>query len=58
MKNLLSLVDDKSFFLFTHYDENHLELIGMQKMKVMDFGLDIEKIRNDHVYIMIMDKKK
>ncbi len=58
MKNLLSLVDDKSFFLFTLYDENHLELVGMQKINVMNFGMDIEKIKNDHVYAMIMDKIK
>ena len=58
MKNMLSLVSDKSFFVFTHYDENHLELVGMQKMNTMNFGMDIENIKNDHVYAMIMDKKK
>jgi len=58
MKNLLSLVDDRSFFLFTLHDENHLELVGMQKMNIMNFGVDIENIKNDHVYAMIMDKKK
>ena len=57
MRNLLSLVDDKSFFLFTLHDENHLELVGMQKMNIMSFGIDIEKIKNDRVYAMIMDKK-
>jgi len=30
----------------------------MQKMKTMDFGMDIEHIRNDRVYAMIMDKRK
>jgi len=58
MKNLLSHVNDKSFFLFTLHDKNHLELVGMQKMNVMNFGMDIEKIKNDHVYAMIMDKAK
>ncbi len=57
MTNLLSLVGDKSFFLFTLHDKNHLELVGMQKMNTMSFGMDIEKIRNDCVYAMIMDKK-
>jgi|GEM_PF-443455 len=57
MKNLLTLVNDKSFFVFTHYDQNHLELVGMQKMKVMNFGMDIEQIKKDHVYVMIMDKR-
>ena len=58
MKNLLGLVDNKSFFIFTYHDENHLELISMQKMKIMNFGIDIEEIKKDHVYAMIMDKKK
>ena len=58
MKNLLGHVNDKSFFLFTLHDKNHLELVGMQKMNVMNFGMDIEKIKNDHVYAMIMDKAK
>lgn len=57
MNNMLSLVNDKSFFIFTLHDENHLELVAMQQMKVMNFGLDIEKIKNDRVYVMIMDKK-
>lgn len=57
MKKLLELVGDKSFYMFTLHDENHLELVGMQKMNIMNFGIDIEKIKNDHVYVMIMDKK-
>ena len=58
MQNLLTLVHDKTFFLFTLHDPNHLELIGLQKTNVMNFGIDIEKIRKDRVYAMIMDKKK
>lgn len=54
---LLSLVDDKYFFIFTLHDKNHVELIGMQRMKVMDFVIDIEKIREDCVYTIIMDKR-
>lgn len=55
--NLLGLVNDKSFFIFTLHDENHMDLVGMQRMKVMNFGVDIEKIRDDRVYAMIMDKR-
>lgn len=58
IQNLLSMVDDKSFFIFTFHDKNHLELVGMQQMKVMNFGMDIEQIKHDHVYVMIMDKMK
>lgn len=54
---LLKEVSDKTFFVFTLHDKNHLELIGLQKMKVMNFGIDIEKIKHNHIYIMIMDKQ-
>ncbi|MCB0379988.1 MAG: hypothetical protein KDD24_01945 [Flavobacteriales bacterium] len=57
MTKLLNYVDDKHFFIFTIHDENHMELVKMQRSKIMDFGLNIEDIRNDHVYVMIMDKK-
>ena len=55
---LLGMVDDKYFFVFTLHDEDHLELVKMQQMKIMDFGMDIKDIRQDRVYAMIMDKKK
>lgn len=57
MENLLTLVGDKSFYLFTLYDQNHMELINLQARKIMNFGMDIEKIKKDCVYAMIMDKK-
>jgi len=57
MTKLLNYVDDKHFFIFTIHDENHLELVKMQRSKIMDFGLNIEDVRKDHVYVMIMDKK-
>ena len=57
MTKLLNYVDDKHFFIFTIHDENHLELVKMQRMKIMDFGVNIEEIRKDRVYVMIMDKK-
>ncbi|MGE0560481.1 MAG: hypothetical protein AB7O47_01570 [Flavobacteriales bacterium] len=57
MTKLLNYVDDKHFFIFTIHDENHMELVKMQRSKIMDFGVNIEDIRNDHVYVMIMDKK-
>ncbi|MBL4594153.1 MAG: hypothetical protein JKX68_10105 [Flavobacteriales bacterium] len=58
MTTLLRLIDDKSFFIFTLHDENHLELVKMQQLKVMDFGIDIEDVKGDRVYVVIMDKKK
>jgi len=58
MAKLLKTVGDKSFFIFTLHDENHLELVKMQKLKIMNFGVDIEQIKQDCVYVIIMDKKK
>jgi len=55
---LLKMVDDKSFFVFTLHDENHLELVKMQQLKIMNFGVDINDVRPDRVYVVIMDKKK
>lgn len=57
MTKILNYVDDKHFLIFTIHDENHLELVQLQRLKVMDFGLNIEEIRQDRVYVMIMDKK-
>ena len=57
MEKLLDQVGDKHFFIFTLHNENHLDLVKMQKLNVMNFGTDIEAIQPDHVYIMIMDKK-
>jgi hypothetical protein len=55
---LLKMVDDKSFFVFTLHDENHLELVKMQQLKIMNFGIDINDVKGDKVYVVIMDKKK
>lgn len=57
MQKLLNFVGDKYFYIFTLHDENHLELVKMQRSKVMNFGIDIESIKNSRVYVMIMDKK-
>ena len=54
---LLGRVNDKFFYIFTLHDKNHLDLIEMQLLKVMNFGVDIEKIRADCVYAIIMDKR-
>ena len=56
--NILDQIGDKHFFIFTLHDSNHLELIKMQNTGVMNFGLNIESISPDHVYILIMDKVK
>lgn len=56
MENLLDRIGDKHFHLFALGDENHMQLINMQNLKIMDFGMDISKIKDNCVYIMIMDK--
>lgn len=58
MAKLLDQIGDKHFFIFTLHDENHMELIQMQMNKVMDFGMDIQNVQGDHVYIIMMDKKE
>lgn len=58
MHKLLDQIGDKHFFIFTLYDPNHLELIQIQDMKIMNFGMDITTIKNNCVYVMIMDKVK
>lgn len=57
MKNLLDQIGDKHFLIFTHFDQNHQELIHMQDTKMMNFGIDISKIDTKHVFVLIMDKK-
>ena len=56
MKSLLEQVNDKHFLIFTFHDDNHWELVQLQNQKIMNFGIDIEDIANDHVFILIMDK--
>lgn len=57
VNNLLSAVGDKSFFVFALHDMNHMALIKMQHQRIMDFGLNIEDLKGDKVYVLIMDKK-
>lgn len=56
--NILDHIGDKHFFVFTLHDANHLELIKMQNSNVMNFGMNIEDINPEHMYIIIMDKVK
>jgi hypothetical protein len=58
MVKILDQIGDKHFMIFTLHDKNHLELVQMQRTNAMTFGINIEEISPDHVYIMIMDKHK
>ena len=57
IEKLLDQIGNKHFFIFTYHDDNHEELVQMQNQKIMNFGVNIEEIEKDHVYILIMDKK-
>ena len=57
MESMLDQIGDKHFFVFTYHNDNHAELVWMQDQKVMNFGIDINNINQEHVYIVIMDKK-
>lgn len=58
MTNILDLVGDKHFFLFTYGDANHNDLVYLQDSRIMNFGINIDSIHKYHVYIIIMDKIK
>lgn len=58
IEDVLDLINDKHFYIFLMHDPNHLELVGMQRTSSMDFGVDITLLNPEHVYIMIMDKRK
>lgn len=58
VEDVLDLINDKHFFVFTLHDPNHLELVGMQKTNTMNFGIDISNIDPNHIYIVVMDKRK
>ena len=58
VNHIIDQIGDKHFFLFTPMDQYHLELILMQDQKIMDFGMDIKEVKDDHMYMIIMDKKQ
>lgn len=58
MTHILDQIGDKHFVVFTLNDENHQAFIAMQESKIMDFGVAIQDLEPDQVYILIMDKVK
>lgn len=56
MENVLEHIGDKFFYVFTYHSDNHAVLVHMQEHDVMSFGIDINDVRQDCVYICIMDK--
>lgn len=56
MESMLEQVGDKHFYVFTYHCDNHAELVHLQDNKIMNFGIDINKVDPEHVYIVIMDK--
>lgn len=58
MTHILDQIGDKHFVVFTLNDENHQAFIAMQESKIMDFGVAIQNLEPDQVYILIMDKVK
>lgn len=57
IEKILDHIGDKHFFVFTLHNPNHLDLIKLQNLKIMNFGVDIEDVKKDHFYVVIMDKK-
>jgi hypothetical protein len=56
MKNILDHVGDKHFYVFTYHSDNHAVLVHLQEHKVMNFGVDINDVRKNCVYVCIMDE--
>ncbi len=56
MNDMLDQIGDKHFYIFTWHDDNHAEVVRMQELKVMNWGVDINAVEKDHVYIVMMDK--
>lgn len=56
MEHILDHIGDKHFLIFTYHSPNHGILVDLQDKGVMNFGLDINDVRQDCVYICIMDK--
>ena len=56
MTNLLDQIGDKHFYIFTWHDDNHATIVQMQDEKIMNWGVDMNTIEKDHVYIVMMDK--
>lgn len=53
---LLDYFEDKHFFVFSLNDQQHMELIMLQDKKILNFGIDINQIRPDLIYVLEMDK--
>ena len=56
MHKLLDQIGDKHFFIFTWHDDNHSEMVQMQNLNIMNWGIDINEVDKTHVYIVMMDK--
>lgn len=56
INKLLDYFNDKCFFVFEQNDENHLQLIMLQEKKIINFGIDINSIEPNKIYVLEMDK--
>ncbi len=56
MEQILDRIGDKFFFRFTYHCPNHAILVDLQNHNIINFGVDINEVRQDCVYICIMDK--
>lgn len=56
MKNILDHIGDRHFYIFTYHSDQHAVLVQLQDAGVMNFGIDINDIRKDQVYVVMMEK--
>lgn len=58
VSKLLNRFSDIYFFIFSLNDKHHKDLIRLQKNNTINFGMDIEKLEPDSIYVLEMDKTK
>ena len=55
---LLDYFGDKHFFVFSNKDSNHSILKGLQDKKIINFGMDINVLHPNKIYVLELDKTK
>ncbi len=56
MEKILDHIGDRYFFIFTWHSDHHAILVQLQDSGVMNFGMDINDIQKENVYICMMEK--
>lgn len=58
MNKLLDYFGDKYFYIFMVGDLHFNSLVTLQDKKIFNFGIDLNKLDKEKIYMMEMDKTK